>query len=90
MSNKLYDILNKLQRWMMAFATLYVTLAGIWGLPFGDQVHDTFGALTVFLAAILEVSTVVYKSKQATENKSLDWEGIENELDHLDDWEGEG
>ena len=38
MSNKLYDRLKIIaQIWIPALATLYFTLAGIWGFPYGEQ-----------------------------------------------------
>ena len=66
MSDKLYDILSKIQRWLPALAVFYVTLAGIWGFPWGDEVSKTINALAALLAATLEISTVVYHKKLKT------------------------
>ena len=39
MSNKVYDVLKFIAQIVLpALATFYLTLAGIWGLPFGEQV----------------------------------------------------
>lgn len=63
MSDKLYDILSKIQRWLPALAVFYITLSAIWGLPFGDEISKTINAVAALLAATLEISTVVYHKK---------------------------
>ena len=60
MSNKSYDILNKIQRWLPALAVFYLTISTIWGLPYGEPVRDTILAVATLLAATLEVSTAQY------------------------------
>lgn len=64
MSNKLYDILNKLQRWFPAVGVFYLTMANIWDLPFGDQINETVIAIATLLAATLEIATVIYHKNQ--------------------------
>ena len=42
MSNKTYDILKWIAMYLLpAAGTLYFALAGIWGLPYGEQVVGT-------------------------------------------------
>lgn len=66
LSNKTYDILKWFALIVLpAGATLYFALAGIWNLPYGEQVAATAIALNAFLGAILGISTVKY-------NKQLD------------------
>lgn len=65
-NDKLYDILNKLQRWFPALGIFYLTLAGIWDLPYGDQINETIVAIATLLAATLEISTVIYHKAQKT------------------------
>ena len=84
MSNQTYDIINKVQRWLPAVGVLYLTLANIWGLPFGDAINATVVAIATFLASILEVSTVAYKQKQL---EAID---IQAELEDDDTEEVEG
>lgn len=55
MSNNLYDIINKIQRWLPALAALYLGLTLIWPLPFGEEVNKTIALVATFLAATLEV-----------------------------------
>ena len=57
MSNKVYDVLKFVAQIVLpAIATLYVTLAGIWGLPFSEQIGGTVMAVDTFLGAILMIS----------------------------------
>lgn len=57
MSNKVYDIFKFIAQIVLpAIATLYVTLAGIWGLPFSEQIGGTVMAVDTFLGAILMIS----------------------------------
>jgi hypothetical protein len=61
MSNKTYDILKEIaQIWLPAIATLYFTLASIWGLPYAEQIVGTISAIDVFLGAVLKISTIQY------------------------------
>lgn len=63
MSNKVYDVLKWVAQVLLpAIATLYFALAGIWGLPFGEQVVGTITAVDTFLGVILHVSTKNYNS----------------------------
>ena len=84
MSNKTYDIINKVQRWLPAVGVLYLTLANIWGLPYGDAINATVVAIATFLASILEVSSVAYHKAQA---EAID---IQAELEDDDTEEVEG
>ena len=64
LNNKVYDIL----KWVAlialpGIATLYTALAGIWGLPFGDEIPATITAIDLFLGALLGVSTAQYNKE---------------------------
>lgn len=61
MSNKLYDFLSKLQRWLPALGAFYLGLCEIWNLPLGNEVSETIVLVATLLATTLEISTVVYK-----------------------------
>lgn len=55
MSNKTYDILKWIAMYLLpAAGTLYFALAGIWSLPYGEQVVGTITAVDTFLGVILE------------------------------------
>ena len=65
MSNKTYDILVWIVQIVLpAFGTLYFALAGIWGLPYGEQIVGTITAVTAFLGAVLKISNSNYKKRQ--------------------------
>lgn len=72
MSDKLYNFLNKLQRWLPSVGVFYLALCVIWGLPFGDEVNQTIIAFTTLLGATLEIANFVYlkKVRDSIENKS--------------------
>lgn len=72
LSNKTYDIWNKIQRWLPAVAVLYVALSQIWGLPFGDEINKTIMAICTFLASILEVSSSQYFKKEKEKEEVVD------------------
>lgn len=60
MSNKLYDILSKLQRWMPALGVCYLGLCKIWGFPYGDEVNQTIVLIATLLGTTLEIATAQY------------------------------
>lgn len=61
MSNKTYDFLSKLQRWLPALAVFYMALCSIWGFTgYGQEVRDTILAVASLLAVTLEISTGKY------------------------------
>lgn len=66
MSNKVYDVLKWIAMYFLpAIGTLYFALAGIWGLPYGEQIVGTVTALDTFLGVVLGISTIQYnKSKE--------------------------
>lgn len=64
MSNKVYDILKWIALVVLpAFAILYSSLAGIWGLPYAEQIPDTITAIDLFLGVVLGISSAQYKKK---------------------------
>lgn len=65
LTNNLYDILSKIQRFLPALGVFYLAIAQIWGMPFGDEVNMTIAALATLLGTMLEVSTGIYlKNKE--------------------------
>lgn len=70
MSNKMYDVLKWIAQFALpAFGTLYFALAGIWGLPYGEQVVGTITALDTFLGVALGVSTAQYNKSAKPSNE---------------------
>lgn len=64
MSNKLYDILKWITMVVLpAAGTLYLTLAGIWGFTYAEQIGGTITAAVTFLGIVLGISSAQYKKK---------------------------
>ena len=62
MSNKLYDILKWVAMVLLpALGTLYFAVAGIWGLPYGEQIVGTITAVDTCLGVLLGISSAKYK-----------------------------
>lgn len=61
MSNKLYDILNKIQRWLPALGVFYLGLGKVWGLPLGNEVNETIVLVATLLATTLEIANGTYR-----------------------------
>lgn len=60
-SNKTYDVLKWIAQYLLpAAGTLYFAVAGIWGLPYGEQIVGTITAIDTFLGVILGVSASTY------------------------------
>lgn len=67
-TNKTYDILKWIAMILLpAIGTLYFALAGIWDLPYGEQVIGTITAVDTFLGALLGISTAQYKKANPAE-----------------------
>lgn len=63
MSNKVYDVLKFIAQIVLpALATLYVTIASLWGLPYPDEISGTVMAIDTFLGALLMISSNKYYS----------------------------
>ena len=57
MSNKTYDVLTYIAQIVLpALGALYWTVAGIWGLPYAEQVVGTITVVDTFLGVLLKIS----------------------------------
>lgn len=66
MSNKLYDVLKWIAMYLIpAIGTLYFAIAGIWDLPYGEEIVGTLTAVDTFLGVILGISSANYNKKIA-------------------------
>lgn len=62
MSNKMYDVLKWIAQYVLpALATLYLTVATKWGLPYGEEISGTIMAVDTFLGVVLGISSAQYK-----------------------------
>lgn len=65
MSNKVYDVLKFIAQIVLpAAATLYVAIAGLWGLPFPKEISGTVMAVDTFLGAVLMISNSNYNKEE--------------------------
>lgn len=70
-NDRIYDALKWIcQIVIPAIATLYFTLSGIWGFPYGEQVVGTLTAIDTFLGVCLGISTYQYKKGVTTNANS--------------------
>lgn len=68
MSNKIYDILKYIALIVLpAIGTLYFAVAGIWGLPYGEQIVGTITAIDTCLGALLGLSAYKYNKNESEE-----------------------
>lgn len=68
LTNRAYDILKEVALIILpALGTLYFALAGIWGLPYGEQIVGTITAVDAFLGAILKLSSIQYAKEEGSE-----------------------
>lgn len=66
LNDKIYNILKYLAQIVLpAIATLYLALAGIWNLPFGEQVSGTIMAIDTFLGVLLGISSANYNKNKS-------------------------
>ena len=65
MSNRVYDTLKWIAQILLpAIATLYFALAGIWNLPYGEEVVGTITAIDTCLGVCLGVSSYNYNKNK--------------------------
>lgn len=56
-----YNVLKNIAQYVLpALGTLYFALAGIWGLPYGEQIVGTITAIDTFLGVLLGISSASY------------------------------
>ena len=79
MSDKVYDVLKWIAQYFLpGVGTLYFALAGIWGLPYGEQIVGTITAIDTFLGVLLGIASTTYhkaKAVEATETETKNIEG---------------
>lgn len=64
MSNKTYDVLKWIAQVVLpALAALYFGLAGIWGLPYSEEIVGTITVVDTFLGVLLGITSAQYKKK---------------------------
>lgn len=65
LSDKTYNVLKWISLIALpAIGTFYFALAGIWGLPYGEQIVGTIVAIETLLGTLLGISTVQYNKNK--------------------------
>lgn len=66
MGSGLYDTIKAaVELGLPGAATLYFTIAQIWGLPFGEQVVATCAAIAIFLGIVLTIARTRFNKSDA-------------------------
>jgi len=61
LSNKAYDVLKFVVTIVLpAIETLWLTLGSIWNFPYVEAIGATIGAITIFLGALIGISSAKY------------------------------
>lgn len=81
LSNRTYDTLRWIQKIFVLLATFYDDLAGIWGLPYGDEISKTCLSIAAILLGILEIASVTYNKEQTAELEIVDELETEDEIE---------
>jgi len=62
LSQKAYNFLkNLVQLILPGLGTLYVSLAGIWGIPSAEKVSASLAAVALFLGIVLKISAATFE-----------------------------
>ena len=61
MSDKFYDVIVLVQRWIVALGAAYYGLSLIWGFPFADEINKSVAVFATFLATVVEIAKAVWK-----------------------------
>lgn len=70
-NNKVYDIFKWIALIALpATATLWFTVAKIWGLPYIAEITGTLVAVDTFIGALLGISNIQYQLKEYENGKS--------------------
>ena len=64
-SNKVYDVFKWIALIALpATATLWFTVAKIWGLPYIAEITGTLGAVDTFIGVLLGISNIQYQLEE--------------------------
>lgn len=64
-SKKVYDVIKAVAQYVLpGIGTFYFAIAGIWGLPYGEEVVGTITAADAFLGVLLAIDSAKYKAKE--------------------------
>jgi len=64
MSNRTYDTLKMIALLVLPIGTFIATFFSIWGIPYAEQIQQTFVALDVLCGAIVTIAKAQYDRRQ--------------------------
>ena len=67
MSNKTYDTLKHIALLILPIGTFVSTFFGIWGIPYADQIQQTFIALDVLAGAVVTIAKAQYDRSRSND-----------------------
>lgn len=62
---KVYDILKLVALIALPVGTFISTFCGVWGIPYGEQIMQTFAALDVLVGALVTASKFAYDNRES-------------------------
>ncbi len=78
LNGRLYDILKFVCMLVLpAFATFYLTIGQLWGLPATEKVVGTIVAFDTFLGAVLQISSAKFNNSDRAVDGFLDANGAD-------------
>lgn len=71
LNNKVYDVMKWIALIALpATATLWFTIAKIWGLPYIAEITGTLVAVDTFIGALLGISNIQYQLEEFKNDKA--------------------
>ena len=72
-NSKVYDVMKYITMVVLpAVTTLWLAVGSIWHLPYVEPIGATLSAITVFLGAILGISTSLYNIREQSKDELKD------------------
>lgn len=66
--DRVYDVLKWICMIVLpALGTFYFAVAGIWNLPYAEQIVGTIAAVTTLIGALIGISTANYNKQKGGE-----------------------
>lgn len=72
LNNKVYDVLKYISLIVLdAIGVMYQSLADVWKLPYGTEIMKTCTIISIFIGALIGVSSYNYKKDKKEENDEV-------------------
>ena len=72
-NSKVYDVMKYIKMVVLpSLTTLWLAVGSIWHLPYVEPIGATLSAITVFLGAILGISTSLYNIREQRKDELKD------------------